>query len=83
MEPSGKFTASEREEFIHATQLIAGRHTQFAIQEAQNGKGRRQYKNWSEHELYSLSVGWCFFRTDMDELCKVLENRTESQVCDC
>lgn len=80
VEPSGKFTATEREEFFRATQMLAARHEQHN-QDVQNLKGpRRTYKNWTEHELYTLAVGWWFFKPSTADLRKAFDNRSESQV---
>lgn len=79
VEPNNKFSETEQEEFIHATQVISARHQQFS-QDVQSGKSRRIYKNWSEYEHYTLAVGWHLFGMNMEKLCQLLQNRTETQV---
>jgi hypothetical protein len=70
VEPSGKFTATEREEFIRATQMLATRYEQHQ-RDSQDVKvpGRRKpYKTWSEHEMYTLSVSWLLLRASVSDM---------------
>lgn len=82
MEPSGKFTTTEREEFVHATQMLATRYEQHQrdVQDMKGTAGRRTYKNWSEHELYTLSVSWWLLRASTTDMAEAFEGRTASQV---
>jgi hypothetical protein len=82
VEPSGKFTATEREEFIRATQMLATRYEQHQ-RDSQDVKvpGRRKpYKTWSEHEMYTLSVSWLLLRASVSDMAEAFEGRTVSQV---
>lgn len=64
---------------MHATQVMAAKERQLT-QDAQNGKSRRQYKNWSDFEHYTLAVCWRFYGMAMDKMCLALSSRTETQV---
>jgi hypothetical protein len=82
VEPSGKFTATEREEFIRATQMLATRYEQHQ-RDSLDVKipGRRKpYKTWSEHEMYTLSVSWLLLRASVSDMAEAFEGRTVSQV---
>ena len=76
LQPSSKFTATEREEFIHAVQSLAARNCH-----AEGEKPKRNYKRWNWNERYSLLVGIKLFGpTNVQELVKILENRSPNQV---
>jgi hypothetical protein len=82
VEPSGKFTTTEREEFIRATQMLATRYEQHQ-RDSLDVKipGRRKpYKTWSEHEMYTLSVSWLLLRASVSDMAEAFEGRTVSQV---
>lgn len=80
MEPSSKFSTVEREEFLHATQVITSRHRQVSI-DCLNGKTKRSYKMWNSNEKYSLTLALGVYGVrDIRALMNVMENRSENQV---
>mmetsp|Transcript_20035 Transcript_20035/g.28681 ORF Transcript_20035/g.28681 Transcript_20035/m.28681 type:complete len:439 (+) Transcript_20035:36-1352(+) len=76
LQPSSKFTATEREEFIHAVQSLAARNCH-----AEGEKQKRNYKRWNWNERYSLLIGIKLFGSNnVHELVKILENRSPNQI---
>eukprot|EP01035_Chromulina_nebulosa_P005563 gene5563-7552_t len=76
IEPSSKFSATEREEFIHCVQILTARKSTAA-----DDKPKRNYKRWNSNEMHSLSIGIILFGfQNITELKKVLENRTDGQI---
>eukprot|EP01034_Spumella_vulgaris_P026812 gene26812-33453_t len=53
VEPNGNFSTVEREEFLHATQVVCARHRQVNV-DIQNGKKQRDYRIWDSNEKHSL-----------------------------
>jgi hypothetical protein len=80
VEPSANFSSIEREEFLHATQVVTARHRQVSV-DREAGKFRRAYRLWDSNEKYSLLLaGSVCGLKDMDTLCKIFEGtRSENQ----
>lgn len=78
IEPSGKYSATEREEFYNVTQVLAARPTK--PDEEGGGAKKRNYKVWAPFEKYTLLVGISLFGTEMTKLSQILEDRNAEQV---
>ncbi len=80
VEPSSKFSALEREEFLNAAQVITSRHRQVSI-DSLHGKTKRSYKLWNSSEKYSLLLAVSLYgMKDFGVLMNIMENRSENQV---
>lgn len=80
MEPSGRYSVTERDEFYNCTQVLSARHEQLD-QDAAHVKKQRAYKVWSQTEKYTLVVGIRIFGTgDFSILLRLLPERGEGQV---
>ena len=70
----------EREEFLHAAQVLATNHKQHKLDSLQ-GKVKRAYKRWNSHEKYNLLLGLNVYGfQNVPSLVKILEKRTDNQV---
>ncbi len=78
IEPSGKYSAIEREEFYNVTQLLSARPT--PTNQDYPSQKRRSYKVWAPFEKYTLLVGISLFGTETSKLCQILEDRNAEQV---
>ena len=80
IEPSYKFSSLEREEFLHAAQVLATNHKQYNLDSMQ-GKVKRAYKRWNTHEKYNLLLCLNVYGfQNIAAIMKILEKRTDNQV---
>lgn len=80
IEPSGKFTQVETDEFLRCAQILAARNRQYHI-DSMNGKTRRKYKRWNPHEKHTLLVALALYGArEFGKLANIMEDRSENQV---
>ena len=80
VETSCKFSFTERQEFLQATQVIASRNRQ-AHMDSSNGKSKRLYKIWNSNEKYSMLLAVAEFgNKNVPQLASIMETRSENQV---
>ena len=78
VDPSYKFTTSERDEFLRVAHVLA---IQDELVRLNNREKRRNYRRWSLHEIHSLLVAISILGyKDHDKLSKALTGRTPAMV---
>jgi hypothetical protein len=80
VQPSFKYTATENEEFVHATEVLGERHRNFII-EKMAGKSKRLYRRWSNSDKFNLMVAIAIVGPkETYRIADLLGDRSENQV---
>ncbi len=81
VDPSAKFSNSERDEFLRVAQVLCARHKQHTTENKEGAKPKRNYKRWSPNEIHNLLVAISICGTrDLQNLEMLVASRSASQV---
>jgi hypothetical protein len=81
IDPSWKYSSTEREEFLRSTKFIAARHRQFKSLSSSDAREKKHRRKWSTRDFHSLLLGISIYgKNDYYMLSAALGDRNPDMV---